>query len=90
MDTLLIKIKAQVTPKWYQFGVAAGISKETLDEFATFPPEESIVEIVDLWLRSCESKVTWRDVAEILREIGLYLLAERVVKIYKTGKQSIV
>ena len=50
LDNLLIQIRDQVTPKWYQFGLAVGISKETLDEFSNFPPEECIVEMSDLWL----------------------------------------
>ena len=47
LDSLLIQIRSQVTPKWYHFGLAVGISKEKLDEFANFPPDESIVEMLD-------------------------------------------
>ena len=81
----MIEIRSQVTPKWYQFGVAVGINKETLDELSNFPPEECIVEMLDLWLRTKDSAVTWRDVADTLKKIGLYLLAERILKVYKTG-----
>ena len=86
MDNLLIQIRQQVTPKWYQFGLAVGINKETLDEFSNFPPEECIVEMLDLWLRTSERAITWRDVADALKQIGLYQLAERTLKTYKTGK----
>ena len=78
-----------MTPKWYQFGVAVGISKETLDELSNFPPEECVVEVLDLWLRRRETAATWRDVADVLKQIGLYLLAEKMLKIYKTGKPLI-
>ena len=86
LDNLLRQIRFQVTPKWYQFGLAVGINKETLDEFSNFPPEECIVEMLDLWLRTSETTVTWREVAKTLKEIGFYQLAERILKVYKTGK----
>ena len=86
LDSLLIQIRSQVTPKWYHFGLAIGISKEKLDEFANFPPEESIVEMLDFWLRIRETAATWRDVADALKRTGLYLLAEKILKIYKTGE----
>ena len=64
LDNLLIQICHEVTPKWYQFGLAIEINKEILDQFSNFPPEECIVEMSDLWLRTNETAVTWRDVAE--------------------------
>ena len=82
----MIQIRDQITPKWYQFGLAVGISKETLDEFSNFPPEECIVEMSDLWLRTNERAVTWRDVADALKEIGCHRLAEKILKVYKTGE----
>lgn len=81
-----MQIRQQVTPKWYQFGLAVAINKETLDEFSNFPAEECIVEMLDLWLRTSERAITWRDVADALKQIGLYQLAERTLKAYKTGK----
>ena len=85
LDNLLIQIREEVTPKWYQFGLAIGINKETLNQFSNFTPEECIVEITDLWLRTNETTVIWRDVANALKEIGCYRLAEKILKIYKTG-----
>ena len=82
---LLIQIRHEVTPKWYQFGLAVGINQETLDEFANFPPEECIVEISDLWLKTNESTLKWRNVANALKEIGCHRLAEKILTVYKTG-----
>ena len=84
---MLIQIRDQVTPKWYQFGGVVGINKETLDELSNFPPEECIVEVLDIWLRTHDpaEPVSWRDVADALKQTGLYLLAERILKSYKTG-----
>ena len=67
LDNLLIQICHQVTPKWYQFGLAVGINKETLDEFPSFPPGEYIVEIPDLWLRKSQTPITWRGVVIALK-----------------------
>ena len=81
----MIQIRNQVTPKWYKFGVAVGLNSEILNELSNLPPEESIVEMLDLWLRTNENAITWRDVANALKDTGLYLLAERILKVYKTG-----
>ena len=86
LDTLLIQIRHEVTPKWYQFGLAIGINKETLDEFSNFTPEECIVEVSDLWLRTSVTTLTWRDVADALKETGCHRLAEKILKVYKTGE----
>ena len=86
LDTLLIQIRHEVTPKWYQFGLAIGINKETLDEFSNFTPEECIVEISDLWLRTSVTTLTWRDVADALKGTGCHGLAEKILKVYKTGE----
>ena len=85
LDNLLIQIRHEVTPKWYQFGLAIGINKETLDGFSNFTPEECIVEVSDLWLRTSVTTVTWRDVADALRECGYHKLAGNILKVYKTG-----
>ena len=82
----MIQIRHEVTPKWYKFGLAVGINKEILDEFSNFPPEECIVEMSDLWLRTSETIVTWRAVADALKEIGCHRLAEKILKVYKTGE----
>ena len=82
----MIQIRDQVTPKWYQFGLAIGINKEILDEFSKFPPEESIVEVLDIWLKTSETAITWRDVADALKESRFHQLAEKILKVYKTGE----
>ena len=91
LDTLLIQIRHEITPKWYQFGLAVGINKETLDElFSNSPPEECIVEVLDLWLKSSKSAVTWKDVANALKKCGYHQLAEKILKVYKTGDHNSV
>lgn len=86
LDTLLIQIKTQVTPKWYQLGIALKINNEILDKYSQYSDEESIVEVLDHWLRNSSSKPTWRAVATALNKIELYELEGKILKVYETGK----
>ena len=90
LDTLLIQVKGAVTSRWYELGVALEISKEVLDRYCSRPPEESIIEMLDQWLRSGPVKRTWRDVANALRKISLQRLANDIEKVYETGKPLIM
>ena len=85
LDMLLIQLKPQVAPKWYQFGLVVGISKEVMDKYSDHCDEECFVEVLDYWLRNHESKPTWKEVAEVLRQIDLHQLADDLMKSYETG-----
>ena len=86
LDTLLIQLRPQVGPKWYQFGEAAGIEKEVLDKYASnCAPEECIVEVLDYWLRNCTTRPTWKGIARILKAINLQKLAFDIERVYSTG-----
>ena len=80
LDNLLIHLRAQLTPKWKEFGLIIGIEEDVLNMYSSHPPEECIVEVLDYWLRNCheESKPTWKKIANILKEIGLHQLAENI------------
>ena len=89
-DSLLIQLQSHVTPKWYEFGIAAGIEREVLDKFAKqCSPEDCIIEMLDYWLRGGK-KPTWREVAKILRSIHLPQLAQDIEGVYTTGNQICV
>ena len=83
LDNLLIQLRPHITSKWYEFGVAIGVTKEVLDKCSGYPPEECIVEVLDYWLRT--TRRTWKDVAEGLHTIGFENLADKILKVYKTG-----
>ena len=85
LDMLLIELKPEVTPKWYQFGLVVGISKEVMNNYSDYPDEECFVKVLDNWLRNHESKPTWKEVAEVLRQIDLHQLADDLMKSYETG-----
>ena len=82
LDSLLINLRSEVTPKWHQFGVAVGISEEILKKYSNYPPEECVVEVFDYWLRNYHttSNPTWKDVANILKKIELHQLAETLLQ----------
>ena len=86
LDNLLIQLREQVSPLWYQFGEAAGVEPEILDKLAdNCSPQECIVEMFDYWLRQQKELPTWRDVAKILKVINLQQLADHIETVYTTG-----
>ena len=89
LDNLLIQLRPQVTPKWYQFGEAAGIQRDVLNNFAKqCSPTDCIMEMLDFWLRNCKALPTWNDVAKILKEINLTQLSHDIEGVYTTGKSG--
>ena len=44
--------------------------------------------MLDYWLRNSHVKPKWKDVAEALKEIELYQLAESILNIYETGRYT--
>ena len=84
LDSLLIQLQFQVTPKWHQFGVAVGIPKEILEQYSSYPADERLMKVLDYWLKN-DGNPTWRDVAKILNDIELHELAEGIMNVYETG-----
>ena len=70
----------------YQFGLVVGMAKETLDSYSNYSPKECLVEVLDYWLRNNPHTPTWRDVAEVLKEIKLHQLAEDILKVHQTSE----
>ena len=82
----MIQLRKEVTTKWYEFGEVAGINGEVLDNFAkSCAPDDCIVEMLDYWLRNYKGKLTWRDIATLLRTINLHQLAFDIEQVYITG-----
>ena len=83
---LLIQLRSEVTPYWYQFGTIIGMTKNTLEHYSKYPPEQCLIEVLDYWVRNHhDSKPTWRDVACVLKQIKLNKLAQDILKVYETG-----
>ena len=62
-----------------------GIEKKVLKKFVKLPPEESIVEVIDYWLRKHDGQPTWREIAEALKQLGFRQLSLDFESIYDTG-----
>lgn len=91
LDNLLFQLRPQLTPKWYQFGLACGISSEVLDNYSrSCAPDDCIIEMLDYWLRNRIGEPTWRDVAKNLRAIDLCNLANNIEMVYSTGENIIL
>jgi hypothetical protein len=86
LDNLLIQLRAKVSPFWYQFGKAAGLNTEVLDQLVdNCSPQECVVEMFDRWLRQKNEAPSWRDVAIILKMINLEQLSVEIETVYTTG-----
>ena len=85
LDNLLIQLRDEVTPHWYEFGLTVGVPQEFLDKCSDHTPYQCIVEVLDYWLMHHCGQLTWKDVAHALKKINLYQLAEKILQIYETG-----
>ena len=86
LDSLLIQLRPQISSNWHQFGEAAGIEMTVLDNFAkNCSPDDCIIEMLDYWLRKSSKKLTWRDIATVLKAINYLQLANDIERVYVTG-----
>ena len=46
LNSLLHLLQGQVTSKWYQFGLALGVSNMILDQLTEYSEEDSLVEVL--------------------------------------------
>ena len=79
LDSLLIQLQAQVTPKWYQFGAAIGVPEDLLQQYSSYPADKRLAEVLNYWLKN-HHHPSWRDIAECLCHIGLHELAQYIMK----------
>ena len=84
LDKLLVLLREQVGPRWYDFGEAVGIDDVVLDSIAkTTFPDNCIVEVLDYWLKYFDDgTLSWRDVATAVRDINLHDLAYHIEQLY--------
>ena len=75
---------------WYQFGIALGMKSYKLEEIRhnrMGDVQLSKLSMFDIWLRS-DLKASWEKIADALRELGLDVLAEKVLAEYGTSKRG--
>ena len=86
LNRLVVLLREKVGRKWRDLGEAIDIDDVVLDSIArTCFPENCIVEVLDYWLKYTDERITWREVAYVLKSINFHELALDVVQIYKTG-----
>ena len=78
LDSLLSKLQPQVASKWWLLGIAVGMPKEMLYDLSNCSKEEGLEKVIEYWLKTREGDLTWREVAEKMREIRLEHLAEEI------------
>ena len=83
-------LKDELTPKWYEFGLVVRVPKEVIDGYVGHPSDQCLIEVLDYWLRHHSSQLTWGEVAQALREIKLYELAEKAQQISTTGEFPLI
>ena len=85
LDLLLILLREELTPRWYELGLVVGVPKDVMDGYLGYPSDQCLIELLDYWLRHHPGQLTWREVAQALREMKFYQLAEEVLQISSTG-----
>ena len=48
-----------------------------------------MVEMLDYWLRNSAKRLTWKEIAQILKRINLQQLAFDIERVYSTGTENI-
>ena len=79
LDDLLILLKEDLTPRWYEFGLMVGVPKELMGSYSGYPSDQCLTEILDYWLRHHSDQLTWTEVAQALRAIKLDQVAGKVL-----------
>ena len=84
---LLIQV-GEVTPHWYRYGEALGVSPKILEEVKGLQLKDydKFVEVLDNYLNvHSRDPPTWKEIAEALRVIGYEKLAADILMVYTTG-----
>ena len=86
LDLILNLFKEELTPRWYECGLVVGVPKEVMDTYLGCPSDQCLIEVLDYWLRHHPGQLTWKEVAQALRGMKLYQLAEKALQVYTTGE----
>ena len=88
LDLLLILLKTELTPRWYEFGLVVGVPKEVMDTYLGYPSDQCLIEVLDYWLRHHPGQLMWKEVAQPLREIKLFHLSKKAMQISTSGAHN--
>lgn len=80
-----MQLQGKVTHKWYQFGKALGVKEEELNKSTNLPSDQSIIEVIDYWIRNHTGPPTWKEIVSALRQLDLHNLSVEIERIYTEG-----
>ena len=71
LDSVLLKLRTTMNSNlWHQFGMELGVPVGFLETLREYPDDESMVELLDHWLRNHPRKPTWDEIEQVVRKIG--------------------
>ena len=77
LDSLLILLKEELAPKWYDFGLVVGVPQELMVSYSSYPLDQCLTEVLDYWLRHHAGMMKWAEVADAVKAVELNQLAEK-------------
>jgi hypothetical protein len=93
LNMMLIQVR-EVIPTWFPFGEALGVPEDYLQQVQEMKMEDydKLVEVLDYWFRAFPkgTQPTWRTVAMALQTVGFDRLSADIMKVYTTGKDSLL
>ena len=79
LNSLLLRLKGDLTSHWHVFGLAIGIPKHILVELKSYPSEQRLVEVLDYWLKHSHGQPTWQQVLEAQEKVKFHQIAQNLV-----------
>ena len=59
-----------MTSKWHQFGLTLGVPRKILDQLTDYSEEDSLIEVLDYWLKHHPNQPTWQEVVDAQDKIS--------------------
>ena len=78
-------LREVMTQRWYEFGSVIGVPTDVMNGYLGHPSDQCLIELLDYWLRHHPGQLTWREVAQALKKMQLYQMAETALQISTTG-----
>ena len=72
LEQILIKLQGKVTSQWYLFGLAFGVPNDILEQLHDYSEEESLIELLDYWMRHHPGQPTWQEIADAQEKVEFY------------------
>lgn len=74
--TKLKGLRDELCSKWYQFGIAVGMSEEQLSDLLVYDPEVCLQKVLRFWKENTSSRLAWGNLAALSKHIKLQSFPE--------------